>query len=79
MQGDAFRKKVADLLRAVYENVREEVHFSGKNADVAFDMLVPPRTKFVVAVECKDWKTPLKSADFQQICTEYSTAFSKKK
>ncbi|MFT3671263.1 NACHT domain-containing protein [Aestuariivirga sp.] len=74
MLGDEFRRKVADLLHANYDNVREEVHFQGKNADISFTMPVPPRSNYTVAVECKDWDSPLTSSDLQKICWEYDAA-----
>ena len=75
--GDEFRKKIADLLKTVFENVKEEFHLTGKNADIVFEMVIPPRTKVKVAVECKEWSTALTTRDFQNIETEYSTAFQR--
>jgi NACHT domain len=78
MLGDSFRSKVAELLKIQFTNVKEEFHLLGKNADIVFELVVPPNTREVVAVECKDWNRTLQSADISKIVSEYRQALDTK-
>jgi hypothetical protein len=75
MRGDSFRNRVADVLRARYGQADIERKVGGKNADILFLLPYPGGTPIRVAVECKDWATPLRSKHITSIFAEYTPAF----
>lgn len=78
MTGDEFRDHLGKLLRTRYDSVRTEVALSGKNADILFEIVIGPRHRLKVAVECKLWSRPLIRDDVRDIIHDYDAAHTKR-
>jgi hypothetical protein len=76
MNGDSFRDRVADILRARYGQADVERKVGGKDADIVFSFAYPGGHPIRVAVECKDWARPLQSKQITNIYSEYIPAFN---
>lgn len=74
--GDELRDRVANLLRVKFQNVEVEKRVITTTADVFFvddtNSIFPRR----IAIETKDWKKSLTSADIAEIHTLYAPALS---
>ena len=73
-KGDKFRNQVAGLIGTRFTDIREEVHVTGKNADIIFKNTEIPGQNFTYAIECKNYQKPLRSSDIRSIISDYEQA-----
>jgi hypothetical protein len=78
MRGDSFRDRIAQVLRARYGQALTEHKVGGKDADIFFSMRYPGGAPIKIAVEAKDWQSPLQSHEITRIYSQYLPAFEAK-
>lgn len=74
--GSELRDNIINLLKLQYSIVEPEYKVCNKSADIFYIDDTNPLFQNVVAIECKDWASPLSSHDLRDIYHEYFPAIS---
>jgi hypothetical protein len=72
LPGSAFRDQIASLLRIQYSKVNTEVRLKATTADVIFVDDTQPLFPRTIAIEAKDWDSPLNSSQIATIHNLYA-------